>query len=137
MKIKVHYVSPKGCAEQVAQSIANICDCAKEALLPAYMPENIDLMFLGCEGGRADRVTLDFINIMNRERVHSAALFCCGTNPEAIAQMRKALSARGVHVLERSFIAPLKGLFGGGVKPSDLLNAEQFARDCMADLSKK
>ena len=137
MRIKVHYVSQKGCAKSIADVIAGTCQCTKEALLPAYMPENIDLMFLGCEGGKADKVTMDFINVMNRERVRNAALFCCGAGPEAVSQMRKALVARGVNVLDRSFTAPLKGLFGGGPKPGDLSAAAEFAQNCMDDVSKK
>ena len=61
MKGRVHYVSPKGCAEMVAEAIAREIKIVKEPLLPAYMPENIILMFLGCEGTKADKTTMEFI----------------------------------------------------------------------------
>ena len=57
MKGRLHYVSPKGSAEMVATAIGNEVNMIKEALPPAYMPENVILMFLGCEGGKADKVT--------------------------------------------------------------------------------
>jgi len=58
MKGRLHYVSPKGSAELVAAAIGKEVDMIKEALPPAYMPENAILMFLGCEGTKADKVTL-------------------------------------------------------------------------------
>ena len=61
MRCKVYYMSQRGSAEQVAEAVASQAGCAMEPLLPAYMPENVDLMFLGCEGARADRVTMQFI----------------------------------------------------------------------------
>lgn len=136
MRIRVHYVSPKGCAEQVAEAIARTAHCTKEPLLPAYMPENVALMFLGCEGSKADRVTMDFINSMNAERVHNAALFCCGKG-EALDQMRKSLQGRGINVLEQTLTSPLKGLFGGGPKDADIESAAHFAQACIDQLSKE
>ena len=132
MKTRVHYVSPKGSAEQLAEIIARTCECVKEPLLPAYMPENITLMFLGCEGNKPDKVTMEFINVMNSERVRNVALFSCtGGSGEPIEQMKKALKSRGVNVLDKTLTAPVKGLFGGGPKESDLAAAKQFAQDCM------
>ena len=132
MRTRVHYVSPKGCAEQIAESIARVCHCVKEPLLPAYMPENIALMFLGCEGGKADKVTMEFINSMNRERVQNVALFCCcNGKSDAFEQIRSVLKSRGVNVLDNVFTAPLKGLFGGGPKEDDIKAAAKFAQDCM------
>ena len=49
MNIKVYYVSPKGCAQSVAMAIAKECRSAQEPLMPAYPPENVALMFIGCE----------------------------------------------------------------------------------------
>ncbi len=134
MRTRVHYVSPKGSAEQVAEVIARVSHCTKEPLLPAYMPENIALMFLGCEGSKADRVTLEFISSMNRERIRNAALFCCGKG-EALDQMKKALEGRGVNVLPQTFTAPVKGLFGGGPQESDLEAAKKFAQGCIDSLN--
>lgn len=132
MNCKVYYVSPKGSTELIADTIAKQCpQCVKEPLLPAYMPENVPLMFLGCEGGKADKITLDFISSLNDKRVRNAALFCCSGSSEPIEQMKKALEARGVRVLDSSFLAPVKGLFGGGPKEQDLQNATKFADACL------
>ncbi len=137
MKCRVHYVSPKGSAQAVAEAISRECGCPHEPLLPAYMPENIQLMFLGCEGGKADKITLEFIGSMSSERVRNAALFCCGKGDDAIDQMKKALGKRGVNVLDMRFNAPLKGLFGGGPTEADLSAAREFAKSCIAFLEKE
>ena len=139
MKIKgrVHYVSSKGSAEMVAEAIAREMKVVKEPLLPAYMPENIALMFLGCEGTKADKVTMEFIKAMNKERVANAALFC--TNPKkseaAIAQMREALSSRGVNVLKQSFVCQGTGFFGKHPTESDIEAARKFAAECIKEVA--
>ncbi len=137
MKIKgrVHYVSPKGSAEMVAEAIAREMKVVKEPLLPAYMPENIALMFLGCEGTKADKITMSFISSLNKSRVAHAALFCC--NPKksdaAIQQMAAALKEHGVEVLPKTFVCNGKGGFlAGGKHPTDedLAAARAFAVEC-------
>lgn len=132
LKTRVHYVSVKGSSEQIAEAIAHGAQCPKEPLLPAYMPENVMLLFLGCEGAKADRVTMEFIAVLNPSRVANAALFHCGKAPQALTQMRNALVARGVNVLDMTLTAPLKGLFGRGPTEQDLERAHQFARDCIS-----
>lgn len=135
MRIRVHYVSPKGSAEAIAEAIARTAQCVKEPLLPAYMPENVKLLFLGCEGGKADKVTMEFIASLNTNRVANAALFVCGKDSKPLTQMREALEAKGIHVLDNTLTAPVKGLFGGGPTQDDLNKATQFAKDCIAQLS--
>jgi hypothetical protein len=133
MRCKVYYMSQRGSAEAVAEAVASQAGCPVEPLLPAYMPENVDLMFLGCEGARADKVTLTFIESLSPARVRSAALFqCAQAKGEAAAQMRSALEARGITVLEKTFFAPLRNLFGGsGPKAQHLEAARAFARDAI------
>lgn len=135
LRIRVHYVSPKGSAEQVAEAIARAVKCVKEPLLPAYMPENVKLMFLGCEGNKADKVTMDFIASLTPNRVANAALFHCGKDQQALSQMRKALNDKGIQVLDMTLTTPLKGLFGGGPTQADLERARQFAEDCVHSLT--
>lgn len=136
MKGRVHYVSPKGSAEAVAEAIARECKIVKEPLMPAYMPEGIVLMFLGCEGTKMDKVTKEFISSMDKKRVENVALFGC--NPKmsqaALDEMRSELTARGVNVLKQTFVCGGKGgLFSGGHAPNetDLENARKFAADCI------
>jgi len=138
MKGRLHYVSPKGSAELVAAAIGKEVDMIKEALPPAYMPENAILMFLGCEGTKADKVTLEFIRTLNAKRVNNAALFCCNAKKDdkAIQQMKEALTAVGVKVLPETYVCSGKGLFGGK-HPSEeeLKGAAKWAKECAAKVS--
>ena len=137
MKVKgrVHYVSAKGSAEMVAEAIAREMKVVKEPLLPAYMPEGVVLMFLGCEGTKADKTTMEFIKSLNKSRVANAALFACNgkKSDAAIQQMAAALKAVGVNVLPKTFVCNGKGgLFSGGHHPSEqeLAEARTFATEC-------
>jgi len=139
IKGRVHYVSKKGSAEMVAEAIAREMKVVKEPLLPAYMPENVALMFLGCEGTKADKTTMEFINSLNKSRVANAALFCCNgkKSDAAIQQMKAALEARGINVLAKTFVCNGKGgLFAGGKQPSEqeLDAARKFAVECEESL---
>ena len=137
MKIKgrVHYVSPKGSAEMVAEAIAREMKVVKEPLLPAYMPEGIALMFLGCEGTKPDKTTMSFISSLNASRVANAALFCCNgkKSDAAIKIMADALKQQGINVLPKTLVTNGKGgLFSGGHHPSEqeLNEARAFANEC-------
>ena len=134
---RLHYVSPKGSAEMIAAKIGEETQTIKEALLPAYMPENIALMFLGCEGTKADKTTLEFIKTLNPKRVATAALFCCNPkkNDAPIAQMKAALEARGVKVMNQTFVTTCKGFFGGK-NPGDAecAEAKAFAQSVIKEL---
>ena len=134
IKGRVHYVSAKGSAEMVAEVIAREMKVVKEPLLPAYMPENIALMFLGCEGTKADKTTMSFINSLNKSRVANAALFCCNSKKSdaAIQQMAAALKEHGINVLPKTLITNGKGGLFGGKHPSEqeLQQARDFANEC-------
>jgi len=138
MKGRLHYVSPKSSAAMVASAIAKEVDMIPEALPPAYMPENAILMFLGCEGGKMDKVTMEFIRTLNAKRVNNAALYCCNAKKDdkAIQQMKEALTAVGVKVLPETFVCSGKGLFGGK-QPSEeeLKEAAKWAKACAAKVS--
>ena len=136
MKARVHYVSPKGSAETIAEAVARECKTPKEALLPAYMPENIAIMFLGCEGTKADKVTMEFINSLNKQRVANAALYCCNPkkNPAPIAQMKAALESRGVHVMDQTFVCTGKGFFGKAPSDADVEDAKKWAQGIIKEL---
>ena len=132
MKIRVYFVSPKGHAESVARAVAGACGVRPEPLMPAYMPENVDLIFLGCEGTRADKVTLAFIDALDCNRARRAALFGCGKDGRAaLDQMRRALTARGVFVYDMSFWQKSRLFFGGAPNAADLQTAARFAQDCV------
>ena len=134
MIVKVYYVSPKGSAMAIAEAISRACSCTKEALMPAYMPENVSLMFLGCDGTKADNSTVEFLNSLNDKRVRNAALFSCNPklDPAAIAQMKGILEGKGIKVLAEK-VFPGKG-FLSGRKPGeeDFKAAAEFAKDAIA-----
>ncbi len=134
IKGRVHYVSPKGAAETIAEVIAREVGCPKEALLPAYLPVGTTLMFLGGEGVKMDKTTAEFIKSLNPDRVTYAALYSC--NPKlsdaAIQQVKAGLEAQGVKVLDKFFTAPCKGLFGGKMpSEEDLKAAKAWAIECI------
>ena len=118
----------------IADAIAKELKCTKEALMPAYMPENVSMMFIGCEGGKADKTTLAFLSYLNPSRVRNAALFNCSPKREngAIIQMREILSAEGINVLEGTKAFPGKGFLSGRRSgQEDLEAARKFARETM------
>lgn len=134
MIIKVYYVSPKGCAMAIAEAISTECKCTKEALMPAYMPENVSLMFLGCEGSKADNSTVEFLSSLNNKRVRNAAIYACSPKLDtgAIEQMKSLLESKDINVVGiKAF--PGKG-FLSGKKPGeeDFKAAAQFAKEAMA-----
>lgn len=139
MNVKVYYVSPHGCAEMIAEAIAAELKCTKEALMPAYMPENVAMMFIGCEGSKADKATLEFLSSLNTSRVRNAALFACSPKLEngAIVQMREVLTSKGINVLQGTKAFPGKG-FLSGRKPGaeDLEAARKFATESMNNIKK-
>ena len=139
MKARVHYVSPKGSAELVAEAIARELLLVKEALPPAYMPEGVKLMFLGCEGKKVDKVTAAFIQTMDPKRVENVALFCCNPQKDGsvLDSIASELSSHGVNVLPERLITTGKGGFlGGGSHPGDqdIQAAHAFAASCVKEV---
>ncbi len=136
MKGRLHYVSPKGSAQMVASAIGKEVNMIMEALPPAYMPEGIALMFLGCEGGKMDKITTEFIRTLNPKRVANAALFCCNPKKDdkAIQQMKAALTSLGIKVLDSTYVCSGKGGLFGGKHPTDeeLKGAAKWAKECVA-----
>ena len=139
MKGRLHYVSPKGSAAMIAAEIGKEVNMIPEALPPAYMPENVILMYLGCEGGKADKVTLEFIRTLNAKRVGTAALYCCNPakSDKAIQQMKDALTAVGVKVLDSTYVCSGKGGLFGGKHPTDeeIKGAVKWAKECISKVS--
>lgn len=136
MAVKVYYVSPKGCAESIADAIAKEIggNTKTEALMPAYMPENVSMMFIGCEGSKVDKVTVEFLNSLNVSRVRNAALFSCSPKKDngAIEGMREILESKGINVLAGSKAFPGKGFLSGKKPgPEDLEAARKFAVESM------
>ena len=139
MKGRLHFVSPKGSAAMIATEIGKHTNFIPEALPPAYMPEGAILMFLGCEGGKADKITMEFIKTLNSKRVNNAALFCCNPKKDdkAIQQMKEALTAVGVKVLPTTYVCGGKGGLFGGKHPTEeeIKAAGAWAKECMSKVS--
>ena len=128
MKCKVYYTSSRNVAKVIAQALAQKAGVYAEPLNPAYMPDGVELMFLGCDGSRIDSVVLSFIESLRPERVRYAALFNTNSklSSRGIETMKDELQARGIRVLENSFIC-LSRPFQKAVSDFDLDTARDFA----------
>ena len=135
MKCRVHFTSPKGNAADVAEAIARVAKQPKEALLPAYLPEAVPLMFLGCEesGGKIDKTMKQFLISLDKSRVVHAALFTTspkGTHATADA-IKADLQSKGIIVMDEILVTNGKGgLFQGGKAPTeeDFDKAQKWAQ---------
>ena len=135
MKTRIHYTSPKGSAEAVAEAIAREATQPKEPLPQAYMPEAVPLMFLGCEesNGKIDKVMQAFISTMDTKRVMHVALFTAspkGTHVTADA-IKKVFDDKGIKVMSEILVTNGKGGFlQGGKQPTeeDLNKARAWAK---------
>ena len=106
--------------------------------MPAYPPENVALMFIGCEGSKADKVTLEFLSSLTTARVRNAALFSCSPKQDnvAINQMREILESKGINVLAGSKAFPGKGFLSGKKPgPQDLEDARKYADECVKSVT--
>ncbi|MBQ2955552.1 MAG: hypothetical protein IJE08_03735 [Clostridia bacterium] len=138
IKGRVHYVSPKGCAEMVAEVIAREVGCPKEALLPAYLPVGTTLMFLGGEGTKMDKTTAEFLKSLDPSRVTYAALFSCNSklSDAGLQQVKAGLEERGIKVLDKFFVCTGKAMFGGKMpSEEDLKNAKAWAIECIEKMA--
>ncbi len=144
MRTRVHYTESKSGIETIAAAISQQAGQVMEKLLPAYMPERVALLFLGSDdhGGKPDKLALEFVSSLNKERVNYAALY--GTSPKKstahLEVLRKALTEHGVTVLPDVFVCSGKGgLFSGGSLPTeaDAQAAAAFAQRAMAEVEKK
>ena len=106
MKYKIYYTSSRGVAEAIAYAISDAVGVSPERLNPAFMPDNVDLMFLGHDGSHADDVVMDFIAQLGPARVRRAVLFNTNSTltPRAIERMRAALRERRIPVEDLSFL---------------------------------
>lgn len=144
MRTRIHYTESKSGIESLAIAIAQEAGQVIEKLPPAYMPERVALLFLGSDdhGGKPDKLALEFVASLNKERVNYAALY--GTSPKKktmhLEALRAALTERGVVVLDEVFVSSGKGgLFSGGSLPTqaDAEAAAAFARKALAEVEKK
>ncbi len=133
MKIRVLYYSKGGSTKKVAEAMAKAINQPVEAIPPAYPLENVKLLFLGSGvyAGKINQKMVDFINTLNTNRVKNVALFgTTGKEDKAITKMRELLTAKGINVLEESFLCKGKFfLFFNSRHPNavDLKQAQEFA----------
>ena len=137
MKCKIYYTSSRGVAEAIARILGEAAGVSPEPLNPAYMPDGVDLMFLGCDGSHPDEAVADFIQALRPERVRYAALFNTNSslNDRAVERMRDALRARGVRVLENSLICQSRP-FQKGLPEFDCAGVADFAAACLREVKR-
>lgn len=135
MKVKVMYHTRKGNTEKVAHAIAQTVGLKTAELVPpAYLPENLELLFLGggLYAGKIDKTMEKFIHMLNPDRVRNVALFgTTGGQDKGIQQMKELLEKQGINVLSESFLC--KGrffVFFNRKHPNeiDLQEAQSFAK---------
>ena len=144
MKTKVFFHSRKGNTKKIAEAIADELEIPLEKVLPAYMPENMELMFLGAAsyGSKLDKKINDFISFLDTTRVRNAALFSTSGKGDdtAIKIMREKLEKQGINVLDEHFSCKGKMfLFFNMGKPdsNDVDNARKFAKDVIEKFIKE
>lgn len=134
MNIKVMYYSRSGNTKKVADAIAKALDTQVEQVPPAFMPDNMKLVFLGggVYMGKTDKQIDKFIQMLDSKKVHNVALFgTMASETKAIDQMRKQLQAKGINVLEETFVCKGKCMvFFNRKHPdkADLEKAVEFAK---------
>ena len=108
LKFKIYYTSSRNVAEAIALAIGKVVGVTPERLNPAYMPDSVDLMFLGYDGSRSNQVVQDFIQTLKPSRVRCAALFNTNSTEsmKAVTRMREALEAKGIQVLPDAYVCP-------------------------------
>lgn len=134
MKIKVMYHSRSGNTKKIADAIAEAVGQVNEAVPPAYPLDNVTLLFLGGApyGGKIDTKLIDFINTLNTSRVKNVALFgTTGSQNKHLVQMRDLIKAKGINVLEETFVC--KGKFFAifnrkHPNEADIRSAREFAQ---------
>ncbi|HEY5586554.1 MAG TPA: flavodoxin family protein [Ruminiclostridium sp.] len=135
MKTWVLYYSKGGNTKKVAEAIAKELGVLKpEQVPPAYPPEKVNLLFLGTGiyAGKPDPKMLEFIRMLNSNRVKNVAVF--GTNSgqdTAIDTVKALLKENGINVIEETFSCKGKFfLFFNRKRPdeNDIKAAKEFAR---------
>ena len=133
-KVKVMYHTRKGNTEKVATVICEaVGQRVPELVPPAYLPEDLELLFLGAGTymGKVDKTVIKFINMLSKERVSNVALFATSAKGnEGIQQMKALLEECGINVLEDTFVCKRKAfLFANAKHPNsdDLEAAKAFA----------
>ncbi len=141
-KVKVMYHTRKGNTEKVANAICQVVEQrVPELVPPAYLPENLELLFLGAGTymGKVDKTVTKFINMLSKDRVSNVALFSTtAKGDEGIQQMKALLEERGIHVLEDTFVCKRKAfLFANAKNPNsdDLEAAKAFAATVVEKLA--
>lgn len=140
MRTKVMYYTKSGNTQKVAEAIAEAANTNAELLPPAYMPDRVDLLFIGAGTymGNAPRKVRDFIKILNPAKIKNVAVFAtCGGEDKAIIKMKELLKAQGMNVVDETFLCKGKTFgffFRKHPNAQDLENARNFAKDVIVKL---
>ena len=135
MRIKVMYYSKRGNTKKVATAIAKEFNLPSEPIPPAYLPENVKLLFLGtgAYGGKIDKKMEDFISMLNPKRVKNVALFgTCAGNNKIMERMKELIEVQGINVLEQTYLCKGKSFILMNLKhptSGELASAGSFARN--------
>ncbi len=143
MRTKVLFQSKKGNTRKIAEAIADELGTASEAIPPAYMPENMDLLFIGggVYGGKLDKKMASFLDFLDTKRVRNVALF--GTSGAGdytgIKAMKAIIEKNGINVIDESFACKGKmfGFFNRKCPTDDdIQSSRDFAKKVIEGFSK-
>ena len=136
MKTRIHYTSPKGSAEAVAEATAPRGPLSPRSRCRRHIClKRCRSCSWGCEesNGKIDKVMQAFISTMDTKRVMHVALFTAspkGTHVTADA-IKKVFDDKGIKVMSEILVTNGKGGFlQGGKQPTeeDLNKARAWAK---------
>jgi flavodoxin len=141
MNIKVLYFSKSGNTRKLAEAIAEKLNTPTESIPPAYPLDNVKVLFLGSGvyGGKIDQKMVDFIKTLDNKKVKNVALFgtAGSTQDSAIQAMKQQLTARGINVLDESYLCLGKFFLFfklGHPNAEEIKGAQEFAEKVVKKL---
>jgi len=138
-KVGVYYHSLTGNTRKVAFAMANTLGCEAKAVESGTPQERLEILFIGGavyathDHGLAPPLK-HFIDTLEAPSVGKVVLFCTGFRKNAMALMKRQLSAKGIAVMEDAYFCKgqLFSIFNRGhPNVQDLDAATDFARTVM------
>lgn len=132
MNVQVLYHSKTGHSRKIARAVAQALGVRAQDIRDWQEESPVDLLFLtgGIYGGKTDPGMLDFVPRLHPDHVARVALITsCASGQTRQADLRKALTVRGIAVEDEEFVCPGSFLFFRLGRPNqqDMSDACDFA----------
>lgn len=125
MRTKVFY-SGNDNLKKLAVYISTQLRQQSEQLPPAYLPENMPIVFVGTGtkfGGGPTKDAVEFVRALDPKRAQRVALFSVASNDKAINALKALAEERGVKVMEQTLV--VKGKLNAEISAK----ADQFVKE--------